>query len=80
MTKWSLGYQLLRYYLSIAFSFFYKRVQAKGKKNIPHGKPIIFAANHQNALMDPLAILFTSPEQSVFLTRADIFNNRILVI
>lgn len=79
MTKWSLGYQLLRYYLSLVFILFYKRVQSIGTKNIPHGKPIIFAANHQNALMDPLAILFTSPEQSVFLTRADIFNNPILL-
>lgn len=79
MTKWSLGYQLFRYYLSSIFKLFYSRVQSHGTKNIPHGKPIIFAANHQNALMDPLAILFTSPEQSVFLTRADIFNNPILL-
>jgi 1-acyl-sn-glycerol-3-phosphate acyltransferase len=79
MTKWSLGYQLFRYYVSSVFKLFYKRVQAKGKKNIPHGKPIIFAANHQNALMDPLAIIFTNPQQSVFLTRADIFNNPILL-
>ncbi len=79
MTKWSLGYQLFRYYLIVVFNLFYKRVQTRGTKNIPHGKPIIFAANHQNALMDPLAILFTNPEQSVFLTRADIFNNPILL-
>ncbi len=79
MTKWSLGYQLFRYYVSFVFKLFYKRVQSIGNKNIPHGKPIIFAANHQNALMDPLAIIFTNPQQSVFLTRADIFNNPILL-
>lgn len=79
MTKWSLAYQLLRYYIRSVFKLFYRRVQTKGTKNIPHGKPIIFAANHQNALMDPLAIIFTNPQQSVFLTRADIFNNPLLL-
>ncbi len=79
MTKWSLGYELLRYYVRFVFKLFYKKVQSVGKENIPQKKPIIFAANHQNALMDPLAIIFTNPRQSVFLTRADIFNNPILL-
>jgi 1-acyl-sn-glycerol-3-phosphate acyltransferase len=79
MTKWSLAYQLLRYYVKSAFYLFYQRVEADGLRNIPKKKPVIFAPNHQNALIDPLAIIFTNPKQTVFLTRADIFNNPILL-
>jgi len=79
MTKWSLGYEILRAFIGIFFRYFYKEISSTGNSNIPNGKPIIFAANHQNALMDPLGILFTNPNQSVFLTRADIFDNPILL-
>jgi len=79
MTKWSLAYELLRAFVRFLFKRFYEKVQSDGNENIPKKEPIIFAANHQNALMDPLAIIFTNPNQSVFLTRADIFDNPILL-
>jgi 1-acyl-sn-glycerol-3-phosphate acyltransferase len=47
-----------------------------GLKLVPKGKPIIFAANHQNALMDSLSIVCTNPSQSVWLARADIFKSK----
>jgi len=78
MTKWSLAYQILRAFVRFIFKRFYKKVASIGHENIPIHKPILFAANHQNALIDPLAIIFTNPNQSVFLTRADVFNNPIL--
>jgi len=79
MTKWSLAYEILRAFVRFLFKRFYKEVKSIGNHNIPNGKPMIFAANHQNALMDPLAIIFTNPNQTVFLTRADIFDNPILL-
>ena len=79
MTKWSLGYEIMRLFIRQNFRSFYKRIESIGNEYIPSGKPIIFAANHQNALMDPLGILFSSKEQTVFLTRSDIFNNPILL-
>jgi len=79
MTKWSLGYQLLKYYVGTIFRLFNKRLVANGLENIPKKKPIIFAPNHQNALIDPLAIIFTSSKQPVFLTRADVFAKPILL-
>ncbi len=45
-------------------------------ENIPKEKPIIFAPNHQNAMMDPLALIFTNPLQTTFLARSDIFKNK----
>ncbi len=49
-----------------------------GKEHIPRSGPVIFAPNHQNALMDPLAVLFASGKQTVFLARADIFRKPLL--
>lgn len=53
-------------------------IVVEGKEHIPEGGPLIFAPNHQNALMDPLAVLYASGRQIVFLARADIFRNHIL--
>jgi len=55
------------------FHLFYKKVIITGRTNIPENVPLIFAANHQNALMDALAILFAVNRPVVFLARADIF-------
>jgi 1-acyl-sn-glycerol-3-phosphate acyltransferase len=79
MNKWSTPYQILRIYGHLVHSAFYKKIIVKGKNNIPKDKPVIFAPNHQNALMDPMGVLFTQKRQTIFLTRADIFNNPILL-
>lgn len=73
MKKWSLGYEIIRTYVRFAFWLTHKRITVTGAENIPKGKPVIFAPNHQNALMDPLAVVCTNPLQSVWLARADIF-------
>jgi 1-acyl-sn-glycerol-3-phosphate acyltransferase len=65
-------------YVRIFFFHYYGKVQIKGRKNIPRNAPVIFAPNHQNALMDALIVLFSAPGDVVFLARADIFNKRIL--
>ncbi len=52
---------------------FYRRVIIVGRENINADDHLIFAPNHQNALMDALAVLFTQKGQPVFLARADIF-------
>ena len=47
-----------------------------GVENINPDDHLIFAPNHQNALMDALAVLFTHKGQPVFLARADIFKKK----
>ncbi len=74
--KRSLGYELVRSLLARpAFNiFFYKKLQVIGKEKIPFGHPLIFALNHQSALMDALAVAINVGwPQIVFLARADIF-------
>ena len=76
MKKWSTGYEVLRTYVRFAFWLTHKRIVVTGGDRIPKGKPIIFAPNHQNALMDPLALECTNPFQTVWLARADIFKSK----
>ena len=54
----------------------YKRITITGKKNLKTKNPIIFAPNHQNTLMDALAVMGTQNRQVTWLARADIFKNR----
>jgi 1-acyl-sn-glycerol-3-phosphate acyltransferase len=77
--KYSKGYSLIK--KAVGFwhdNVFYRKVIVLGHDNIKSDKPIIFAPNHQNALMDALGVLFALKGQPVFLTRADVFKNKII--
>ncbi len=74
--KFSFRYALLKLYGRLAHDvIFYKEVKYYGVENIPTEKPVLIAPNHQNALMDALAIIFANKKQLVFLARSDIFQN-----
>ncbi len=76
--KYSKSYQLLSFCVKFLHTLFYKNVIVEGLDNIPKEGPIIFAPNHQNALMDPLAVIFSSNKQIVFLARSDIFKRKLV--
>lgn len=77
--KYSGGYAVLKAIIGFWHnSVFYRKVIVLGNDNIRYDKPQIFAPNHQNALMDALAVLFTLKGQPVFLTRADIFKKKFI--
>lgn len=73
--KYSLWYSIVRLYVKAAYYLYYSKVEVTGKGNIPKNRPVIFAANHSNALMDALALVCTVNRQVVFLSRADIFSS-----
>lgn len=58
---------------------YYRHTNVIGKENIPKKGPLIYAANHQNALMDAMAIVTTQKHQTVFVARADIFNKPLII-
>jgi 1-acyl-sn-glycerol-3-phosphate acyltransferase len=75
--KYSARYALLKSFAGFWHSnVFYRKVIVLGRENINQGDHIIFAPNHQNALMDALAVLFTQEGQLIFLARADIFKKK----
>ncbi len=77
--KWTFGYFFLQtIWARSNFLLYYKRIGIFNKKKVPKKTPIIIAPNHQNALMDALAIVTLPPEQRIFLTRADVFNKPLI--
>jgi 1-acyl-sn-glycerol-3-phosphate acyltransferase len=75
--KYDLLYQLLKKYADFWHNnIFYRKVIVIGKDNLDFSVPTIFAPNHQNALMDAMAVLCTLDRQLVFLARADIFRKK----
>ncbi|MCA1746179.1 MAG: 1-acyl-sn-glycerol-3-phosphate acyltransferase, partial [Bacteroidales bacterium] len=74
----NLIYYSLYYWVRFVFNQFYRKVEVHGLENIPKDAPVIFAPNHQNALMDALIVLFSSPGDTVFLARADLFRKKLL--
>ncbi len=73
--KKSLGYNLAKNLVRYWHNFFYyRKFIVLGEDNIPTDKPLIFTPNHQNALMDALALIFSTKKQLVFVARSDIFS------
>ena len=66
-------YKFLYAYVSVLHRLYYRRLTIIGYDKIPLNTPVIFAVNHQNALMDALAVLFAAHKPVVFMARADIF-------
>ena len=77
--KYDIFYQLLKKYVDFWHNYiYYRKVLAYGRDNINFSVPTIFAPNHQNALMDAMAVIGTLERQLIFLARADIFKNKVV--
>lgn len=70
-----LGYTLLKPIVDWALKHSYRKVEVRGKENIPADGAVIIAPNHCNTLMDALVILRAFENETVFGARADMFNN-----
>lgn len=69
----NLGYYILLPVSILATRCHYRQVVIRGRKNLPRGGHYIIAPCHQNALMEPMAVLYFMHRSTVFLARADIF-------
>ncbi|MHC1702916.1 MAG: 1-acyl-sn-glycerol-3-phosphate acyltransferase [Tenuifilaceae bacterium] len=75
--QWSLGYHILKSYTVFCFRIYFK-TKVVGLKKVPFEKSLIFAANHQNSLIDAYGIHRINHKQTVFLARADVFKGKTL--
>ena len=70
-------YQFLNEYFRQTHNrLYYRKIQVVGYENVPpKGYPVFVIANHQNAVMDPLGILyfFKDRRQPVYIARGDVF-------
>lgn len=70
-----LGYNILKPIVDWNLKHSYRKVEVRGKENIPTDGAVIIAPNHCNTLMDALVILRAFDNETVFGARADMFNN-----
>ena len=66
-------YDLFWRYVVISFRLYFRRWQIINYPKMKRLEPVIYVANHQNAFLDALAILFSQKRHPVFLVRANIF-------
>lgn len=71
-------YIFLQVYLRCALHIYFKKIIAKGRSNIPRSGPVLFLANHQNALLDALVFFITARRYGHFIARADVFQNKFI--
>ena len=75
----SLGYSLIKAFpIAVHNYIFYRKIYTSGLENIPEEGAVIFAPNHQNALMDALILISVKNWQPVFMARGDIFAGQFL--
>ncbi len=76
--KFSFGnFLLTNTWFRVFWSMWYKKITVINRKNIYSDKPLLICANHQNAVMDALAIVGIQTRQIVWLARSDVFKNKI---
>ena len=77
INEFSKSYDINNRYLRFTHNhLYYRKIDIVGRENIPpRGTPTLVISNHQNGLMDALAILylFDDHRQPVFIARGDIF-------
>ncbi|MBN2614482.1 MAG: 1-acyl-sn-glycerol-3-phosphate acyltransferase [Bacteroidales bacterium] len=77
--KFSFRYLLLKLYGKFWHDYiFYKKVVYVNRDSVPWDQHLIFTPNHQNALMDALAIELSWSNQFVFVARSDIFKKKFI--
>lgn len=65
-------YWIIRPFVAVFFRIFY-RYDYKGRNNIPADKAVIFAPNHVNAFIDPIALGILCDRKVRFFARGDVF-------
>lgn len=75
------GARMLRRYLSfVNHPVYFRHIYTPGRERMPQdGTPVVLVSNHQNCLIDPLALVFIlSDRKPRFLARASVFKHPLL--
>jgi 1-acyl-sn-glycerol-3-phosphate acyltransferase len=72
------GYRLVRLFARIVLGLFYRRIEVVGAERVPLTGPLILAANHQNALVDPMLLITSVGRPLVPLAKAPLFRHPLI--
>lgn len=70
-------YHFVKPIIQLTLLVFYRKIYFSNTEAIPDDKPIILAANHSNAMLDPILLAVFLKRSLFFMTRADIFTTKI---
>ena len=71
-------YSVIKHILRIYFPLFFGKIHIEGLDNVPTDKPVIFAVNHQNTLLDATLASYLIKRNTYYLVRSDLFKGRII--
>jgi len=72
-----LPYRIVRPLARIALKTYFSKIYLNGLDKIPNDKPIILAANHPSAFLEPCILATTLPRPLHFMVRGDLFQKPI---
>ena len=72
-----LSYRIVRPLARIALKIYFKKIYLTGTEHLPKDKPIILAANHPTAFLEPCLLACTLPVPLHFIVRGDLFQKEI---
>ena len=75
--SWSLIYKICYAIVRTGMRTYFKRYELHNFENLPKDSGLLFAANHQNAFLDPIVLAAHLKKPVYFLTRADIFKKKL---
>jgi 1-acyl-sn-glycerol-3-phosphate acyltransferase len=67
---------IVRVYLTLAVRFYFNKIEIHGREHLKDAKPILFAANHQNAFMDGLLVAIVNYFPINIFIRASVFKKK----
>ncbi len=71
-------YGLCRWLTGIALHWFYSSIQVTGRDRVPATGPVLLAASHHNALLDPLIAGWIIPRRLTITAKATLMDNAFL--
>src|SRR5438093_8585621 len=74
----AIGYGLVRTLARWVLEVFYRRIEIVGIEHRPESGPLIVAANHQNAVVDPMLLLALVPRSMVPVAKAPLFRHPVI--
>jgi len=66
-------YKIVRPFATLSFYAFYRKIYLTNTERIPKDKPVIIAANHPTAFLEPCILACFLPRPLHFLVRGDLF-------
>ena len=73
-----MGYRIVRALTLLLLRVFYRRIEVVNAERIPARGPLVIAANHHNALVDPMLIMAIVPRPVTSLAKAPLFRHPLI--